>query len=194
VIGDALRAFAAVFPAELPDKTMVATIVLVARYKHPLAVWAGAALAFAVHVAVAVAAGRLVSLLPDAVVGVVVLVLFSAGAMVLWRSADGADAEAAGTVPVRASTRTAVLGSFGVVVLAEWGDLTQLATASLAATSDHPAAVGVGALLALWAVAAIAVTAGQQLVRRVSLTLLHRVAAAIFAGLAAITAAELLAG
>jgi putative Ca2+/H+ antiporter (TMEM165/GDT1 family) len=193
VIGDALRAFAAVFPAELPDKTMVATIVLVARYKHPLAVWTGAALAFAVHVTVAVVAGRLVSLLPDTLVGIVVLVLFATGAVVLWRSADSG-AETEGTVPVRASTRTAVLGSFGVIVVAEWGDLTQLATASLAATSDQPAAVGAGALLALWAVAGIAVTTGQQLVKRISLTLLHRVAAAVFAALALLTAVELVAG
>ena len=46
MITDALRAFAAIFPAELPDKTMVASIVLVARYKHPLGVWLGAAAAF----------------------------------------------------------------------------------------------------------------------------------------------------
>jgi len=174
VIGDALRAFAAVFPAELPDKTMVASIVLVARYKHPLAVWFGAALAFTVHVVVAVAAGQAVALLPDAVVAVVVVALFSTGAVVLWRTADAGEDDVAGAVPVRASTRTAVVGSFGVIVLAEWGDLTQLATASLAATSDHPVAIGAGALLALWAVAAIAVTTGRHLVARVPLRQIGR--------------------
>lgn len=192
MVGDALRAFAAVFPAELPDKTMVASIVLVARYKHPLAVWCGAALAFTVHVVVAVAAGRLVSLLPETVVGIVVIALFTTGAVVLWRAGAHDDGEVAGAVPVRASTRTAVIGSFGVIVLAEWGDLTQLATASLAATSTAPVAVGVGALAALWAVAAIAVTAGRHLVARVRLQVLHRVAAAVFAGLAVLTAVELL--
>ncbi|MGQ0615408.1 MAG: TMEM165/GDT1 family protein [Acidimicrobiia bacterium] len=40
---------------------------------------------------------------------------------------------------------TAVIGSFGVIALAEWGDFTQLATASLAATSTQPMATGVGA-------------------------------------------------
>jgi putative Ca2+/H+ antiporter (TMEM165/GDT1 family) len=44
-----LAAFATVFPAELPDKTMVATIVLVARYRRPGWVWLGAVLAFTVH-------------------------------------------------------------------------------------------------------------------------------------------------
>jgi putative Ca2+/H+ antiporter (TMEM165/GDT1 family) len=193
VVGDALRAFAAVFPAELPDKTMVASIVLVARYKHPAAVWCGAALAFTVHVVVAVAAGRLVSLLPDAVVGIVVVALFTTGAVVLWRAATADDEEVAGAVAVRASTRTALVGSFGVILLAEWGDLTQLATASLAATSTAPIAVGVGALAALWAVAAIAVTTGRHLVARVPLRLLHRVAAVVFAALALLTAVELVA-
>ncbi|MGI8663117.1 MAG: TMEM165/GDT1 family protein [Acidimicrobiales bacterium] len=194
MIGDALRAFAAVFPAELPDKTMVASIVLVARYRHPLAVWCGAALAFTVHVIVAVAAGRLVSLLPDVAVKAMVSVLFAIGAVVLWRAAAGAgDADDAAVVE-RASTRAAIAGSFGVIALAEWGDLTQLATASLAATSEHPAAVGVGALGALWAVAGIAVTAGRQLVARVSLRTLHRTAALVFAGLAVLTVAELIRG
>ena len=41
-ITDVLRAFATVFPAELPDKTMIATVVLVARYRRPGWVWLGA--------------------------------------------------------------------------------------------------------------------------------------------------------
>ncbi len=81
-----------------------------------------------------------------------------------------------------------------MIVLAEWGDLTQLATASLAATSKTPLAVGVGALLALWAVAAIAVTTGRQLIKRVPLAVVHRVAALIFAGLAILTLFELIRG
>ena len=59
-----MRAFATVFPAELPDKTMIATIVLVARYRRPLWVWIGAVAAFTVHVTVAVAAGSAIGLLP----------------------------------------------------------------------------------------------------------------------------------
>ncbi|MCU1358388.1 MAG: hypothetical protein JWM89_3806, partial [Acidimicrobiales bacterium] len=63
-----LQAFATVFPAELPDKTMIASIVLVARYRRPLWVWLGAIAAFAVHVVVAVAAGSAIGLLPDTLV------------------------------------------------------------------------------------------------------------------------------
>ncbi|MEO7555600.1 MAG: TMEM165/GDT1 family protein [Acidimicrobiales bacterium] len=194
VLAEALRAFAAVFPAELPDKTMVASIVLVARYRRPLAVWCGAALAFAVHVVVAVTAGRLVSLLPAAAVKAGVVVLFSVGAVVLWRSSDDGPEASDDATTQPTTAKAAVAGSFGVILLAEWGDLTQLATASLAATSDAPVAVGVGALLALWAVAGIAVTAGRQLLRRVPLAVIHRVAAGVFAALALIALVELVRG
>src|SRR5699024_6444473 len=67
-----LQAFATVFPAELPDKSMVATIVLVTRYRRPALVWVGVVAAFGVHSVVAVAAGSVIGLLPETVVQVVV--------------------------------------------------------------------------------------------------------------------------
>ena len=57
-----LQAFVAILPAELPDKSMFATIVLVTRFHRPLLVWLGVAGAFAIHVVVAVAAGSLLGL------------------------------------------------------------------------------------------------------------------------------------
>src|SRR5215218_880741 len=90
-LGAALKAFAAVFPAELPDKTMIATVVLVARYQRPLPVWLGAAAAFTVHVIIAVAAGQLLSLLPDTAVTVATASLFAVGAVVLWRESGRTD-------------------------------------------------------------------------------------------------------
>ena len=196
-LGATLAAFVAVFPAELPDKTMVATLVLVARYRHPFAVWVGAAAAFTVHVVVAVVAGGLLGLLPDAVVSIATAVLFAAGAVVLWRSAarssEGADGDGIEAEPVPASFREAALGSFGVVLVAEWGDLTQIATASLAASTGEPVAVAIGALLALWSVAALAVTAGRLLTERLPVATLQRVAAGVFAALAVLSLAELVA-
>lgn len=189
-LGAALSAFAVVFPAELPDKTMVATIVLVTRYRRPLAVWAGAAAAFTIHVVVAVVAGGLLSLLPETVVTLATAALFSTGAAVLWRSAhhDAQDhIDGTGTIREPASFGRAAIGSFGVVLLAEWGDLTQLATASIAASTGRPAAVAVGALAALWSVAAIAVTTGRALARRLPIALLQRIAAGVFAALAVVT-------
>ncbi len=189
---DLLQAFATVFPAELPDKTMIATIVLVTRYRRPGWVWVGAVLAFTVHVIVAVAAGSALALLPDVVVKLTVATLFLVGSVLLFRAARSVDEEdtSADVVP-SATIRATVVGSFGLIILAEWGDLTQLATASLAAKSDSPISTGIGALLALAAVAGIAVTFGRQLVARVPIHKVNYVGAAIFFGLAVWTLVEL---
>ncbi|MDQ3543506.1 MAG: TMEM165/GDT1 family protein [Actinomycetota bacterium] len=145
-----MTAFATIFLAELPDKTMLATIVLSARFRRPVAVWTGAAAALTAQVLIATTAGRLLSLLPQRPVRFAVAALFAIGAIVLWRSRDDtpdendqiADdlAESAPDRDYRTATRVAALPGrriaasvFGIVFLAEWGDLTQIATASLAA-------------------------------------------------------------
>jgi putative Ca2+/H+ antiporter (TMEM165/GDT1 family) len=190
-----LQAFATVFPAELPDKTMIAMIILVTRFRRPGWVWVGATAAFAVHVVAAVAAGSAISLLPDRLVKVIVAALFTTGAVLLWRAARShvVDHELEGEGRVaHATAQATVLGSFGLIVLAEWGDLTQLATASLAAKSDAPVSTGIGAILALASVAVIAVAFGRQLVQRVPIHRINYVGAAVFAALALWTVAELI--
>ncbi|NLD76516.1 MAG: TMEM165/GDT1 family protein [Acidimicrobiales bacterium] len=187
-----VRAFATVFPAELPDKTMIASIILVTRYRRPLFVWLGAVAAFSVHVVVAVAAGSLLGLLPETAVKLVVTALFATGAVLLFRAARAAGEAVDTEAPVVEATALAtVAGSFGLVVIAEWGDLTQLATASLAANSGDPVGTGIGAWLALASVAAIAATFGRQLVARVPIQKVNYAGAAVFAALAVWTLAEL---
>ena len=193
-LASALQAFVAIFPAELPDKTMIATIVLVTRFRSPVLVWLGAAGAFAVHVTIAVTAGGLLGAAPDAMVRAVTTLLFLAGAVLLWRSAgrhlepdpelEGADQAAAAPT----SPWPAIASSFGVVFVAEWGDLTQVATAGLAARTGDPLGVAAGALAALWTVAGLAVTAGRSLARRLPVSAMQRVAACVFATLAIVTA------
>ena len=190
-----LQAFATVFPAELPDKTMFATVVLVTRFRRPLPVWVGVAAAFVLHVTVAVVAGSVLGLLPDTAVQLAIATLFAVGAVLLWRA--GSRAEAAGDEP-EATEADAVPAwrvsatAFGVIAVAEWGDLTQIATASLAARSGEPVSTALGAWLALASVAAIAAAFGQQLVRRVPLHRVNYVGAAIFALLSVWTLVELL--
>ncbi len=192
-----LQAFATVFPAELPDKSMFATIVLVTRYRRPFWVWLGAILAFAVHVVVAVAAGGAIGLLPATVVQLTVGCLFAAGSVLLFRAgrtaaADRADHDDQGApAGAVAGVRATVAGSFGLIVVSEWGDLTQIATASLAARSGEPVSTGLGAFLALAAVAGIAVTFGRHLVARVAIHKVNFVGAAVFASLALWTFVEL---
>ncbi|HWC68969.1 MAG TPA: TMEM165/GDT1 family protein [Acidimicrobiales bacterium] len=181
--GSAVTAFVVVFPAELPDKTMVATLVLTTRYRRPLAVWCGAVSAFAVHVTLAVLAGSLLARLPARVVDVVAGVLFAVGAIVLWREDDVPDENKLAVVESRSAVRVAAAAG-SVILVAEFGDLTQLATAGVAARTGDPLPVAVGAWLALATVAAIAVTAGRAVLAHLPIRVVRRVAAVVFALLA----------
>ncbi len=187
----ALAAFVAVFLAELPDKTMMATLVLTTRFRRPFAVWCGVAAAFAVHVTLAVLLGKLISRLPTRPVSAAVAVLFAVGAVMLWRADDEEDEEDVGEAHGFGGI---ALRSFGLILVAEFGDLTQLTTAGLAASTGQALAVALGALLALWTVAAIGATAGQQLLRWLPVHLVRRVAAVIFGLLALWSAVEAVRG
>ncbi len=178
--------FGAILLVELPDKTLVATLVLSTRYRHrPVVV--GVAAAFAVQCVIAVAAGGLLHLLPRRAVEAAVAALFAIGAVLLVRESLGEDehvAVDAATTPVPASARRIALTSFGVLFAAEWGDASQLATAGLTARLGEPLAVGIGAWIALVGVAVVAVVAGKVIVKRVPVRLVHRVAGVLFAAFA----------
>jgi putative Ca2+/H+ antiporter (TMEM165/GDT1 family) len=182
--------FAAVFPlvfiGELPDKTMFASLVLASRGK-PFRVWLGAAAAFVVHVVIAVSIGvALFDLLPHRVLDGIVAAAFAAGAIYSWRARNAEDEEASLSVQ-RSGWRT-TLAAFGVIFVAEWGDLTQIITANLAARYHDPLTVGLAAVLALWLVAGIAVLAGSNLLRVLSVRTLRIVTAVILLILAVYSA------
>lgn len=181
----ALACFPIIFVGELPDKTMFASLVMATKGR-PLHVWLGAAGAFAVHVAIAVTIGvALFRLLPHQAVDAVVAVLFLAGAVYAWLQSRSDDEE---TVPGVPASRSVVLSAFVVIFAAEWGDLTQILTANLAARYGSPVSVAVGAIAALWAVAAIAVTAGGTLMRFVSARRVRQITAVVLVLLAGYTA------
>ena len=187
----AFAVFPVIFIGELPDKTMFASLVLSTRGR-PLRVWAGAAAAFTVHVVIAVSIGvALFRLLPHRVLEAIVAVMFAAGAILAVREArrERNGRQAGGVVASEShGRRRAALTAFVVVFLAEWGDLTQILTANLAARYHSALSVGAGALLALWSVAALAVVSGTSLLRWVNITAVRIVTAVILTGLAAVTA------
>ena len=186
--------FGVIFAAELPDKTMFATLVLATRFP-PRLVWVGVAGAFLVQCLIAVLAGGLLSLAPERLVAGVSAVLFAVGAGVLLLGGGHAGEDHAGAASGVAPTAgRAVATSFGVLFVSEWGDLSQLATAGFAARSRDPVSVLVGALLALWAVAAIAVVSGRALVRVVPLLVVRRLAGAALAVLAVAAATQAVRG
>jgi putative Ca2+/H+ antiporter (TMEM165/GDT1 family) len=194
--------FALIFAVELPDKTFIATIVLATRYPH-FPVWIGVSTAFLVQTVVAILAGGLVTLAPHRVVIGISAVLFAIGAIVLWRNSDTTEEEAldtddevklSGHRVVAATGFRAALACFLVLFAAEWGDLSQILTVTLAASNHdrdpHGVAVGIGAFLALATVTALGVVVGRTLTRFVSLSLIRRVGASICAVLAVVAAAE----
>ena len=174
-----LVAFGTVFLAELPDKTMVASLVLTTKFRRPFAVWVGVSSAFVVHVVLAVSIGSLLRRLPETPVKLAVAVMFFVGGVLLLRG--GNDEEIDDTdMPTSVSFRRVALTSASVVGLAEFGDLTQLATAGIATRYSAPVAVALGAWCALATVAALAVTAGSWIVQHVPLQVVQRVAGAVF--------------
>jgi putative Ca2+/H+ antiporter (TMEM165/GDT1 family) len=186
-----LTAFVLVLPVELPDKTLFASLVLATRFP-PLPVFVGVGTAFGLQVAIAVTAGSLLSLLPQALVSGVVAVLFLVGAVLLWRSATSGPEDAGEVADTREPTsflRAAAI-SFGVLFAAEWGDLSQLATAGLAARLDDPVSVFVGAWAALLTVSGLAVFLGTKLADRLPVALIRRVAAVLFLVFAVVAAVE----
>jgi putative Ca2+/H+ antiporter (TMEM165/GDT1 family) len=185
-----LTTFVVIFPAELPDKSMIATLVLGSRYRA-LPVFCGVAAAFAVHVVIAVTIGGVFALLPQRLVLFVVAALFAAGAVLMLLSKDE-EAEPAEVPRTSADQRPVrvALASFGVIFLGEWGDITQITTANLAARYHDPLSVGVGALLALWSAAALALTVGRGLVQRVPARLVRRFTAVVLAILAVVSLVE----
>ena len=186
----AVTSFLAVLPAELPDKTVVACLILSSRYR-PGFVFTGAAAAFAAQVVLAVAAGGLISLLPHHVVEALAAAAFAVGAVLLWRhSGDNGDdaGEDVGRDGVRDGFWPVAAMSFAVVFLAEFGDLTQFMTVSLAARYHDPLAVGIGATLALWVAAGAAIVVGWRLLKVIPVRWLTRGAAIIMLILAATSA------
>jgi Ca2+/H+ antiporter, TMEM165/GDT1 family len=181
----ALVTIPVIFIGELPDKTMFASLVMATKGR-PVQVWLGAGVAFAAHVAIAVTAGvALFSVLPKRYLDWAVAAMFVFGALLAWRESTKGEEAPEDSQPSR---HGAIATAFVVIFLAEWGDLTQILTANLAARYHAPLSVAVGSTVALWAVAALAVASGKTLVRLVNITTIRRITAAVLLVLAAYSA------
>ena len=169
--------FSLLFLAEMGDKSQLIAMTLACRFR-PLPVIVGVLSAFLVLNLLAVAVGgALFEWVPQR------LVLLAAGALFLffafrsWRdAAEAEDDDAVG----KAIGRGALLTSFLMILLAEFGDKTQLAMIGLAAGTGAPGSVLVGGTLALWTVSLVGILVGGSLLRRISPVWMHRTAAMLF--------------
>jgi putative Ca2+/H+ antiporter (TMEM165/GDT1 family) len=178
----AVTVFAVIFFAELPDKTALASLILGTRYR-PSLVLVGMMVAFTIHVVIAIVAGSLLHLLPHRALQAVVGALFLIVAVLLLRGRDEEEPGEEALERGGLSSLQVVGTSFAVIFVAEFGDLTQIVTANLAAKYHDPLTVGVSATLALWAVGAIAIYGGARLIAKVPITTVTRIAALIMLAL-----------
>lgn len=183
--------FGIVALVELADTSGLATLVLGTRFPARL-VLIGVGAAMALHVGLAIAVGSLVALMPERPLEAVLAVVFLVGAVLLLRGDDDDDDEQA--LGAASGGWRVVAVSFGITLLSEFGDPTQIIVATLAARYADPLAVGVGSILALWAVSALAVYGGTRLRGLVPVRWVVRVTAAILVVLAVLSAAQAIHG
>jgi putative Ca2+/H+ antiporter (TMEM165/GDT1 family) len=170
--GALLGIFALIFLLELPDKTMVATIVMSSRAR-PLAVALGASAGFVVQMGIAVGAGGLLALLPLRVKDVIVGLLFLGGAayLLLVKEKDQeAQGERAAAQEKRSTWARELFTAFSVIFVGEFGDLTQIQAANFATKLHQPFEVFAACSAALICVAFLGAFAGQALQRVVPLS------------------------
>lgn len=194
-------AFGSIFVIELPDKTFVATLVMSTRFR-PLLVWIGVTLAFLVQTVVAVTLGGVLARLPRTPVELFAMAMFVLGGVILLRGAGKAvdeEHEAEEEFGEKASTREAkgwhvVTLCFGILFLAEWGDLSQILTATLVLKYHDATSVFLGAFLALATVSGLAAILGRALLSRIPLVLIRRIGGVVCLVLAAITLFQVVRG
>jgi Ca2+/H+ antiporter, TMEM165/GDT1 family len=174
-LGPLLTTFLLIFVAELGDKTLYAVFILSAR-NPAWPVFLGACAAFVVQGIIALALGTLLTFLPHAVIGWLTAAVFVIFGLLLLFKNEKQEAEQA----VSKSGLRLALTTFTLVFLAEWGDATQIGTATLVAQTGAPLQVFVGATLGLWVGTGLAVILGKMLGKKIPAKALRRIAGALF--------------
>jgi putative Ca2+/H+ antiporter (TMEM165/GDT1 family) len=174
--------FGVVFVAELGDKTQLLALDFGTRYSLRI-VAIGLALGYgAANIVATIVGGLLGAALPDRpiqIAGGVIFLGFAVLALRRARSSD--DDEDAPDVAPRSATTLAVISSIAAVIaVAEMGDKTQIATATLASQSS-PVGVWVGATLGAATSGMVGAVAGSVIGDRVPVRVLHLASALLFA-------------
>ena len=170
---------------EMGDKTQLLAMLLSVKFKRPIPIILGILVATLVNHALAGSVGAWVAqaLGPDVlrwIIGGSFL------AMALWTLVP--DQVDVGAADSSSSSRFGVFGATVITFfLAEMGDKTQLATVALAAHYHSLFAVVAGTTLGMMLADVPAVFLGNTIARKVSMPLVHGVAAAIFAALGLLT-------
>ena len=169
--------------AEMGDKTQLLAFVLAARFKKPLPIILGILLATIVNHDFAGALGAwITTLLTPKALGWILGISFIG--MAIWTlipdEIEEDEAKIAGRFGVFGATTITFF-------LAEMGDKTQIATVALAANYSSVILVVIGTTLGMMIADIPAVFIGTKFAQKVSMKLVHGIAAAVFAVLGVIT-------
>jgi putative Ca2+/H+ antiporter (TMEM165/GDT1 family) len=195
-LGTFLGVFALMFLLELPDKTMIATIVMSTRAR-PGSIVLGASSAFIVQMGLAVVAGGLLTLLPWRVKDIIVAALFLGGAAYLLlvpEKSVEAEGERDAAAEHAGSRWREIITAFTVIFVAEFGDLTQIQAANFAAKTHQPLEVFIASSLAMICISFLGAYGGQMLQRVVSLKAIRLAGGLIFSGLGVYTVVQVFTG
>ncbi len=182
-VGAFLGIFALMFVLELPDKTMIATIVMSTRARS-LSIFIGAGSAFLVQMGIAVGAGGLLTLLPVHLKDVIVAVLFLGGGAYLLFVPEKKEEESGERQAVKEHPATRfreIATAFTVIFVAEFGDLTQIQAVNFTIKTHQPLEVYLAGSAALVLIAFIGAYGGQFLQRVVPIKWIRRGGGVIFA-------------
>jgi putative Ca2+/H+ antiporter (TMEM165/GDT1 family) len=170
------------FLGELPDKTALAVLFL-ATHHNVFGVFAGAAGAFAIQSVIAVTLGTvLLHLVPPQIIHMVSGALFLVFAVWMWIKKAEMDGELLHMKQGHThSFIRSAMTAFGVIFVAEWGDITQMATATFAAKYHAPVLIGFAATLALWTVTGFTVAVGHYAKTFIPQKVFRKFAAVAFA-------------
>jgi len=192
-----LIVFALQFLLELPDKTMIAMIYMGTRAR-PLNVFIGGAVAFTIHMGIAVAAGGLLTLLPKTPKEIVIALLFLAGAYYLLfvpekEEEEEGEKDAQAEHPGKRWREMAT--AFSVIFIGEFGDLTQIQAANLTVkyhdVSNGSLAVFIGSSLALIAISFLGAFGGKALVRILPMAKIRKIGGVVFLGMGVYTVLQI---
>jgi Ca2+/H+ antiporter, TMEM165/GDT1 family len=167
-----LAAFVSVFIAEFGDKTQLVSLSMASRYP-PLQVLAGAMVALALVLGLAVGIGGLVAaFIPDVVIAIASGIFFIIMGLFTLIRRDEA--------PVQRPGKAGFYQTLILVFLAEMGDKTQMAAMLLSANFGRPLAVFAGAMAAMFINHALAIFLGRRYFSRINPRLLKQGTAFLF--------------
>lgn len=175
-------AFSFIFLAALPGRTTFLMLLMAARTPHPWGIFWGAAVAFTCQSIISVALGSVLAFFPPHWIHFAAGVLFLFFAFLFWRDGRLRRSELPERTPKKNSSPFEIIrGSFLVIFMAEWGDVSQVAIASFSARYSQHLEIFFSAIVALWVIAAVAVFIGSRARKVVKSFLIQRIASVVFA-------------